>query len=124
MNQGRYIFTQVCDFIPRDQFEWIVKKYEGNKYVRSFTCWNHLLVLIFGQLTNRESLRDLVGSLNAHKSKFHHLGFGKSVTRSNLSKANEVRDVRIFEDMLLIPLPYHCASASFGGLSSIMKREG
>lgn len=56
-------------------------------------------MLIFGQLTNRESLRDLVGSLNAHKSKFHHLGFGKSVTRSNLSKANEVRDVRIFEDM-------------------------
>jgi len=99
MNQGRFIFTQICDFIPRDKFEWFVKKYEGNKYVRSFTCWNHLLVLIFGQLTNRESLRDLVGSLNAHKSKFHHLGFGKSVTRSNLSKANEIRDVRIFEDM-------------------------
>lgn len=99
MNKGRYVFTQICDFIPRDQFEWFVKKYEGNKYVKTFTCWNHLLVLVFGQLTNRESLRDLVGSLNAHKSKFHHLGFGKSVTRSNLSKANEIRDVRIFEDM-------------------------
>lgn len=99
MNKGRYVFTQLCDFIPRGQFEWFVKKYEGNKYVKTFTCWNHLLVLVFGQLTNRESLRDLVGSLNAHTSKFHHLGFGKSVTRSNLSKANEIRDVRIFEDM-------------------------
>lgn len=99
MNQGRYVFSQICDFLPRDQFEWFVKKYDGNKYVKSFSCWNHLLVMIFGQLTIRESLRDLICSLNAHKSKFHHLGFGKSVTRSNLSKANEVRDVRIFEDM-------------------------
>ena len=96
MNQGRYIFSQLCDFLPVDYFKWLVKKYEGNKYVKSFTCWNHLLVLLFGQLSNRESLRDLVMTLAPHKRSFHHLGFGKSVTRSNLSKANEVRDVRIF----------------------------
>lgn len=54
--------------------------------------------MIFGQLSNRESLRDLVSTLNAHQSKFHRLGFGQSVTRSNLSKANEIRVVRIFED--------------------------
>lgn len=44
MNQGRYVFTQLVDFLPRKNFEWLVKKYEGNKYVKSFTCWNHLLV--------------------------------------------------------------------------------
>ncbi len=99
MNSGRYIFTQLCDFLPRRQFERYVAKYAGNKYVKSFSCWNHLLVMIFGQLSNRESLRDLVSTLNAHQSKFHHLGFGDSVTRSNLSKANEIRELRIFEDM-------------------------
>lgn len=98
MNQGRYIFSQLCDFLPVDFFKWLVKKYEGNKYVKSFTCWNHLLVLLFGQLCNREGLRDLVVTLAPHKRAFHHLGFGKSVTRSNLSKANEVRDVRIFRE--------------------------
>lgn len=98
MNQGRYIFSQLCDFLPVDFFKWLVKKYEGNKYVKSFTCWNHLLVLLFGQLSNREGLRDLVVTLAPHKRAFHHLGFGKSVTRSNLSKANEVRDVRIFRE--------------------------
>ena len=98
MNQGRYIFSQLCDFLPVDFFKWLVKKYEGNKYVKSFTCWNHLLVLLFGQLSSRESLRDLVVTLAPHKRSFHHLGFGKSVTRSNLSKANEVRDVRIFKE--------------------------
>ena len=98
MNQGRYIFSQLCDFLPVDFFKWLVKKYEGNKYVKSFTCWNHLLALLFGQLSNREGLRDLVVTLAPHKRAFHHLGFGKSVTRSNLSKANEVRDVRIFRE--------------------------
>ena len=98
MNQGRYFFSQLCDFLPVDFFKWLVKKYEGNKYVKSFTCWNHLLVLLFGQLSNREGLRDLVVTLAPHKRAFHHLGFGKSVTRSNLSKANEVREVRIFRE--------------------------
>lgn len=97
MHQGRYVFTQLVDFLPRKHFEWLVTKYEGNKYVKSFSCWNHLLVLLFGQLSNREGLRDLIVTLTPFKFAFHHLGFGKSVTRSNLSKANEVREVRIFQ---------------------------
>ena len=97
MNQGRYVFTQLIDFLPRKYFEWLVKKYDGNKYVKSFTCWNYLLVLLFGQLSNREGLRDLIVTITPFKSAFHHLGFGKNVSRSNLSKANETRDVRIFQ---------------------------
>lgn len=99
MNQGKFVFSQLCEFLPKVQFDWFVKKYEGNKYVKKFTCWHHLMVMLFGQISHRESLRDLVVSLNAHKSKFNRLGFGESVTRSNLSKANEQRDPRIFEDM-------------------------
>ena len=98
MHKGRYVFTQLVDFLPRKHFEWLVAKYEGNKYVKSFSCWNHLLVLLFGQLSNREGLRDLIVTLAPFKFAFHHLGFGKSVTRSNLSKANEVREVRIFQE--------------------------
>ena len=98
MNQGRYVFTQLIDFLPRKYFEWLVKKYEGNKYVKSFTCWNHMLVLLFGQLSNREGLRDLIVTITPFRSAFHHLGFGKNVSRSNLSKANETRDARIFQE--------------------------
>lgn len=98
MNQGRYVFSQLCDFLPIDHFKWLVKKYDGNKYVKSFSCWNHLLVLLFGQLSNREGLRDLIVTLTPFKFAFHHLGFGKSVTRSNLGRANEVREVRIFQE--------------------------
>lgn len=55
-------------------------------------------MLLIGQLSHRESLRDLIVSLSAHRSKFHHLGLGKSVSRSNLARANEIRDVRIFQE--------------------------
>ena len=58
MNQGRYIFSQICEFLPKRMFDRLVDKYKGNKYVKSFTCWNHLLVLVFGQLSNRDGLRD------------------------------------------------------------------
>ena len=45
-----------------------------------------------------ESMRDLMIGLDAHKSKYYHLGFGKNVTRSNLAKANEKRNYKIFEE--------------------------
>ncbi len=97
MNQGKYVFAQIVEFLPQRVFDRFVQQYDGNKYVRHFSCWNQLLCMLFGQLTNRDSLRDLVVAINAHSSKTYHLGFGKSVTRSNLAKANEKRDSKIFE---------------------------
>jgi len=91
MNQGKYIFAQFTDFLPRRAFDRIVEEYEGNKYVRSFTCWNQMLCMVFGQLTARESVRDLMLSIDAHQPKYYHLGFGTKVTRRNLGKANERR---------------------------------
>lgn len=99
MNQGKFVFAQLTEFLPRRVFDGMVEKYQGNRYVKHFTCWNQLLAMIFGQLSNRDSLRDLIVSLDAHSQKSYHLGFGKSVTRSNLAKANESRDFRIFEEL-------------------------
>ena len=98
MNKGKYVFSQLLDFLDKDVFLRISNKYNGNRYVNSFTCWNQLAVMMFGQLSNRESLRDLVLATQAHASKAFHLGFGKAATRSNLSKANNNRDCRIFEE--------------------------
>jgi hypothetical protein len=69
------------------------KKYGGNKYVKHFTCWNQLLCMIFGQLTNRDSLRDLIVAINVHNTKCYHLGFGKSVTLSNLPDRSDYKYV-------------------------------
>ena len=97
MNQGKYVFAQIVEFLPQRIFDRFVDKYDGNKYVKHFSCWNQLLCMLFGQLTNRDSLRDLIVALDAHSSKSYHLGFGISVTRSNLAKANETRNSKIFE---------------------------
>ena len=98
MNQGKYVFSQLTEFLPQRVFDGLVEKYEGDKYVRHFSCWNQLLCMLFGQLTNRDSLRDLIITLEAHSKKSYHLGLGKSVTRSNLAKANENRNSKIFEE--------------------------
>jgi hypothetical protein len=98
MNQGKYVFAQLTEFLPKRVFDCIVARYSGDKHVRFFSCWNQMLCMIFGQLTNRDSLRDLIVAITAHNRKIYHLGLGKNVTRSNLSKANENRNSKIFEE--------------------------
>jgi len=102
MNQGKFVFSQLIDFLPQRMFDRIVEKYNGNKYVRTFTCWSQMLCMIFGQLTARDSLRDLMLSIEAHNAKYYHLGFGTTVTRRNLGKANRNRDSKIIEEFAYI----------------------
>ncbi len=111
MNYGKYVFAQIIEFLPQRIFDGIAEKYEGNKYVKHFTCWNQLLVMIFGQLTTGDSLRDIIVAIEAHSRKSYHLGFGKNVARSNLSKANERRESRIFGEFCI--LPHWCSSKKF-----------
>ena len=94
-----YVFSQLVSVaLDRNHFNYLVRKYEGDKYVKHFTCWNQLLVMMFGQLCNRESLRDLTNAVAAHQKKCYHLGFGKHVSKTNLAYANSNRDYRIFEE--------------------------
>jgi transposase len=98
MNQDKYVFTQLIGFLPYDDFYYIVKKHKGNKGIRDFTCWNQLLMMMFGQLSNCDSMRDLCLLTEVHHTKAYHLGFGKSVSLSILSRANANRSYLIFED--------------------------
>ena len=98
MFQDKFVFAQLVSFMNRSKFNRIVAKYDGDKYVKHFTCWNQLLALMFGQLSNRESLRDLIVALDAHRAKCYHLGMGKNVSKSSLARANQNRDYHIFEE--------------------------
>ena len=98
MHKGKYVFAQLLDFTDKDVFLRLANKYDGNSYVKQFTFWNQIAVLMFGQLSNRESLRDVVLAIQAHASKAYHLGFGKHAAKSTLADANTKRDYRIFEE--------------------------
>lgn len=98
MNKGRYIFSQLLDFIDKYEFNKFVERYFGNYRVKELDCWNQFLYLFFGQLTSLGSLQSICLCMKAHKNKLYHLGIKKAVNISSLSRANEKRDWRIFAD--------------------------
>ena len=98
MNSGKYVFAQLLHYINRYEFDKFVSTYDGDHRTRDLNCWNQFIQLFFGQLTSRNSLRDICTCLKAHRNKLYHLGIKQSVNQSSLSRANERRDYRIFAD--------------------------
>jgi len=98
LNQGRTVFAQLISFFSHNEFNRCVARYQGNKNVRSFSCWDQLLTMAFAQLTYRESLRDIEVCLRAQRGKLYHSGLTGPIKRSTLADANETRDWRIYAD--------------------------
>jgi len=100
MHQGKHIFSQITEFIPRREFDMFVKQYKGNQRIRSLDCRDQLLAMMFGQLTNLRSLRGIVLCLNAHAKLLYHLGFKTNkLVLSTLARANENRNWKIYLDL-------------------------
>jgi len=98
MPKGKYVFSQIVSLISRYEFDKSVKKYQGNYRARDLKCWSQFLYMMFGQLTHRESIRDIINCLGAHQNKLYHFGIKKLVAASSLSRANENRDWQIWSD--------------------------
>src|SRR5450759_3907858 len=98
MNHGRTVFSQLITFLPDREFRRCVARYDGDSRLRAFSCWNQYLSMAFGQLTYRESLRDIEACLRSMSGKLYHMGFRSRVARSTLAEANESRDWRIYAD--------------------------
>ncbi len=98
MNQGRTVFAQLCAHLPTTTFRRCVQRYGAERYVKSFSCWDQFLCMVFAQLTQRESLRDIEACLRSLPGHLYHLGIRGHVARSTLADANERRDWRVFAD--------------------------
>ena len=123
MNQDKYVFAQLTAFLNRTQFNNIVRKYDGNRYVKQYTCWNKLLAMMFGQLSNRESLRDLIVAFEAHRAKQYHLGLGRNpIAKATLAYANQNRDYRIFEDFAFYIMKEACEKRATNILEILGKK--
>ena len=98
MFTGKYVFSQLMGF------QTIVNRHSGDYKVREFSCWKQFLCMAFGQLTHRESITDTMMCINSIANKSYHLGFGKGVAISTITRANENRSYKIYEEhaMLLI----------------------
>lgn len=98
MQEGRTVFAQLMDYVPKYEFGKCVERYEGDKHIRKLSCYTQFQILSFAQLTYRESLRDIETCLKAVGGKLYHTGIRRHVPRSTLADANEKRDWRIFSD--------------------------
>lgn len=98
MNCGRTIFSQLLDELPIHEFRKCVARYRGDRRIKTFSCWDQFLCMIFAQLAYRESLRDIVACLQSQNQRLYHMGFRSKVSRSTLADANETRDWRIYAD--------------------------
>lgn len=105
MFQGKYVFSQIMDTVVHYQFNQCVERYRGEHWIKRFSCWEQFLAMAFGQLTHRESLRDIVVCLNAQRDKLYHIGFRSPVVRSTIAYANEHRDWRIYRDLAQVLIP-------------------
>ena len=98
MNDGKLVFAQLMDFLPRHDFDQCVRRYRGNYRTRDFSCRDQFLAMAFAQLTYRESLRDIETCLRSVQPKLYHMGFRGRIARSTLADANRERDWRIYAD--------------------------
>src|SRR2546425_4174289 len=111
MTIGRTVFSQLIDHVPNKDFQKCVSRYDGERHVKSFSCWDQFLSMVFAQLTYRESLRDIEACLHSIGGKLYHMGFWSKGARSTLADANEFRDWRIYAGfapgfVALSPPPY------------------
>jgi hypothetical protein len=72
MFQDKDVFTKLVSFLNRSRLNRIVAKHKDNKHVKHFSCWNQLLALLLGKLSNRKILRGFIVDVDAHHSKTHH----------------------------------------------------
>lgn len=98
MSHDNTVFNQLLHLLPRHDFDKLVQEYQGDRYVKNFTCWRQLITLLYAQIKGHDSLRDIVTGLGSQFSKWYHIGL-KRVTRSTLSDANNSRDWRIYEGL-------------------------
>jgi hypothetical protein len=102
VNSGKLVFAQLMDAIHPEQFRRCVQRYRGEYKVKTFSCWDQFLCMAFGQLTFRESLRDVEVCLRSRQDQLYHLGIGSLVSHSTIADANYSRDWRIYSDLAQI----------------------
>jgi hypothetical protein len=102
MHTGQIVFAQLMEHIPHYSFRRIVRRYDGERRLREFSCWDQFACMAFGQLTFRESLRDLEICLRSRPEQLYHMGIRGRVSRSTLAEANERRDWRIYADLAAV----------------------
>lgn len=90
-------FQNLLKGIPRSTFDLLVKRHDADKYCKKFRHWDHLVAMLYAQLSGSTGLRSLESGFNSHAAHHYHLGTSK-IKKSTLADANERRSDQVFSD--------------------------
>ncbi|HBH21979.1 MAG TPA: transposase, partial [Cytophagales bacterium] len=114
---GQPIFNQLLTFIDKNEIRKIAKDHGSERYVKKFTTYNHLVVMLFVAFEGYHSIREVILGLLANAHKLSHLGLSYLVKRSTFSEANKRRSSKVFEDIYMTVYRKHASSLADSCLS-------
>ncbi len=114
---GQPIFNQLIKFLDKREIRKIAQKHAAERYVKKFTTYNHVIVMLFVALEGYHSIRETILGLLANAHKLSHLGLGYLVRRSTFSEANQRRSSKVFEDIYMSVYRKHASSLADSRLS-------
>lgn len=100
MHEGKVLFAQIMEYLPRKAFDNAILRHEGDYKTKDFSCRDQFLAMAFAQLTLRSSLRGIESTLRANGALLYHMGFRcETISRDTLAKANKNRSWRIYAEL-------------------------
>jgi hypothetical protein len=93
------LFSQLVALFNRGQFHGLVFRHKAERYAKAFNSWEHFVAMLFCQLAQAKSLREICGGLSCCLGKLRHLGFKKAPNKSTLSYANAHRPWQMYQDL-------------------------
>ena len=114
---GQPIFNQLIKFIDKSEIRKIAKRHDAERYVKKFTTYNHVIVMLFVAFEGYHSIRETIIGLLANAHKLSHLGISYLVRRSTFSEANQRRNSKVFGDIYMSIYRKHVSSLADSRLS-------
>lgn len=93
------MFSQLLHLFPRTEFQMAVKAYQAERYSKGFACWDQFVAMLFCQLAQARSLREICGGLACCLGKLHHLGVDTAPSKSTLAYANGHRPWQLYQSV-------------------------
>lgn len=114
---GQPLFNQLIHFIDKSEVKRIAKQHDSERYVKKFSTYNHMVVMLFATLEGYHSIREVILGLLANAHKLSHIGLSYLVRRSTLSEANLRRSSKVFEDIYMSVYRNHASSLADSRMS-------
>ena len=116
---GQPIFSQIVQLLPKNKFDRLVKRYQSDRYYKTFHSWDQLITMLYGVLSRCDSMGELCDSLRAFGGKLNYLNLDCSPAKSTAGDALRDRPNELFEDFYLMLLKHFAPLLSVSRIENV-----